>query len=143
LTPEDLLSRLAGKLRVPALRPDAEGRVRLDFADGPAIELAIPVRGQLYAEAELDRLPARPSEAEALMRRLMARSLGTLRDRPEVLALDSAGQRLVLFRRFDIDAASFAEFEAGFTDFLDQVERWKASAAPVRPIGPASVMIFP
>ena len=114
MTPESLYSQLAAKLKVPALRPDAQGRVTLDFVDGPPIVLAIPARGQLYAEAELERLPARPSDTEALMRRLMGRSLGTLRERPEVLALDSAGQRLILYRRFDIDTLSFADFEADF-----------------------------
>ncbi len=143
MTPESLYSQLAAKLKVPALRPDAQGRVTLDFVDGPPIVLAIPARGQLYAEAELERLPARPSDTEALMRRLLGRSLGTLRERPEVLALDGDGQRLILYRRFDIDALSFADFEADFTEFLDQVERWKASSAPARPIGPASLMIFP
>lgn len=143
LTPESLFAQLAAKLGVPALKPDAQGRVRLDFTDGPAIELVVPARGQLYAEAEIDRLPARPSEAEAMVRRYLGRSLGTMRDRLEVLAVDASGERLVLFRRFDIDTASFADFEADFTEFLDQVEVWKASAAPARPIGPASLMIFP
>ena len=56
MTPESLFAQLASKLGVAALKPDARGRVRLDFADLPAIELAVPARGQLYAEAELDRL---------------------------------------------------------------------------------------
>ena len=49
----------------------------------------------------------------------------------------------MLFRRFDIDSASFTDFEADFADFLDQIEAWKASAAPARPVGPPSLMIFP
>ena len=143
MTPESLFSQLAAKLGVPALKPDAGGRVRLDFADGPAIELTAPARGQLYAEAEIDRLPQRQTEAEAMLRRYLGRSLGTMRAKLEVLAVDATAERLVLFRRFDIDAASFADFETDFTEFLDQVEAWKASASPSRPIGPASLMIFP
>lgn len=143
MTPETLFAQLAFKLGVAALKPDAQGRVRLDFADGPAIELAVPARGQIYAEAEIDRLPPRPSDAEAMMRRYLGRSLGTMRDRLEVLAADASGERLVLFRRFDIDSVSFADFESDFIEFLDQVEAWKASAAPVRPVGPPSLMIFP
>ena len=143
MTPESLFAQLAGKLGVAALKPDAQGRVRLDFADLPPIELAVPARGQLYAEAEIGRLPPRPGEAEAMARRYLGRSLGTMRDRLEVLAIDAGGERLVLFRRFDIDSASFADFEADFTEFLDQVEAWKDSAAPARPLGPPSLMIFP
>ena len=85
MTPESLFAQLAAKLGVAALKPDAQGRVRLNFADLPPIELAVPARGQLYAEAEVDRLPPRPSEAEAMARRYLARSLGTMRDRLEVL----------------------------------------------------------
>ncbi len=143
MTPESLFQQLAAKLGVAALAPDAQGRVRLDFADLPPIALAMPARGQLYAEAEIDRLPPRPSEAEAMARRYLGRSLGTMRDRQEVLAVDGSGERLVLFRRFDIDSLSFADFEADFAEFLDQVDLWKASSAPARPMAPPSLMIFP
>lgn len=143
MTPESLFEQLAAKLGVAALKPDPQGRVRLDFADLPPIEFAVPARGQLYAEAEIDRLPARPSEAEAMARRYLGRSLGTMRDRQEVLAVDGSGERLVLFRRFDIDQLSFVDFEADFSEFLDQIELWKASSVPARPMAPPSLMIFP
>lgn len=143
MTPDSLFEQLAAKLGAAALKPDAQGRVHLDFADLPPVQLAVPARGQLYAEAEIDRLPPRPSEAEAVARRYLGRSLGTMRDREEVLAVDASGERLVLFRRFDIDSLSFADFETDFSDFLDQVELWKASSSPVRTMAPPSLMIFP
>ncbi|HET6467214.1 MAG TPA: CesT family type III secretion system chaperone [Geminicoccaceae bacterium] len=143
MQPDTLLGELAKKLGAGTLAPDGEGRVRLDFADGLVVDLYFPARGQMYAEALLERLPERPAEAEAAMRKALRRALAALRDRQEALALDRAGNGLVIWRRFMIDEASFAELETDLADFLDEVDAWRNAAEPPRQVGPMTMMLFP
>jgi hypothetical protein len=143
MQPDALLADLARKLRVRALLPDPEGRVRLRFADGLTVELWFPARGQMFAEAEIEKLPKAPADVEATMRRWLRRSLASLRDRPETLALDRAGERLTIWRRFTIDDAAFADIESELTDYLDEVDAWRNAAEAPRSVGPMTMMLFP
>jgi hypothetical protein len=143
MQPDALLVELAKKLRVRALVPDPDGCVRLRFADGVAVELRFPARGQMFAEAEIEKLPKAPAEIEATMRRWLRRALGSLRNRPETLALDEAGGRLVIWRRIMIDEPGFADIESELTDFLDEVDAWRNAAEAPRSVGPMTMMLFP
>jgi hypothetical protein len=143
MQPDALLAELATRLGVRTLVPDARGRVRLDFADGLAVDLYFPARGQMYAEARLEKLPARPDEAEAALRRALRRALAAMRARSEALTLDEEGTALVLWRRFLIDEPSFADFEAELADFLDEADAWRNAPEAPRPVGPMTMMLFP
>lgn len=143
MTFAELLAHLAGKLRVDALAPDAEGQCRLVFEGGLVTRLFPHGRNLLYLEGELGLLPDRPGEAEQALRQTLGRATALMLDRPEIVALDEEKNSLVLYRKFALDTLTPEDFDTEFAAFLNEMELWRnrQEAAPAAP--PMPMMIFP
>ena len=140
----ETLGHLRRKLGGDPLVPDADGRVRLAFADGLELALVPAGRGRLVAEVGLGALPAAAGPREERLRRLLVRSLATMREAPEVLALDEAGGgQPTVWRYLDLPDLSPAGLEEAVAGLLDRAEWLRADPAPVatRPAGP--LLFFP
>ena len=140
----EALGHLRRKLGGDPLVPDADGRVHLAFADGLELALVPASRGRLVAEVGLGPLPASAAPREERLRLLLARSLATMREAEEVLAVDEGGGgRLTLWRYLDLPDLSPARLEEAVAGLLDRAEWLRAEPAPAttRPAGP--MLFFP
>lgn len=144
MTFDELLETLGRKLGVKDLPREADGGCTLRFADGIRARLFTQGRNRLFLEGELATLPRSPAESEQVLRQALGRAMVRLRERPEIVALDETGERLVMYRRLELDGLGHQSFEQELTEFLDQVEQWKAPPAPSRGSMPSPMtMIFP
>ena len=143
MTFDELLGNLERKLGAGTLPRDADGGCVLRFADGVHARLFMQGRSRLYLEGELEPLPRQPAEAEQLLRQVLGRAIARFRDRPETIALDEASDRLVIYRRLELDGLTHLEFEQELAEFLDQIETWRAPPPTSRGMIPSPMMIFP
>jgi hypothetical protein len=123
--------------------PDADGRVRVAFADGLELFLIPAARGQAVAEVPLKPLPAGQGPREERIRSLLGRALAMMKSTEEVLALDEAQGRPVVWRRLELPEMTPAVLEEAVARLLDRAEWLAGEAAPVvaRPAGP--MLFFP
>jgi Tir chaperone protein (CesT) family len=123
--------------------PDGDGRVRVAFADGLELFLIPAARGQAVAEVPLKPLPTAQGPREERIRSLLGRALAMMKSTEEVLALDEAQARPVLWRRLELPEMTPAVLEEAVARLLDRAEWLAGEAAPVvaRPAGP--MLFFP
>ena len=123
--------------------PDGDGRVRVAFADGLELFLIPAARGQAVAEVPLKPLPTAQGPREERLRSLLGRALAMMKSTEEVLALDEAQGRPVVWRRLELPEMTPAVLEEAVARLLDRAEWLAGEAAPVvaRPAGP--MLFFP
>jgi hypothetical protein len=121
--------------------PDGDGRVRVAFEDGLELFLIAAARGQAVAEVPLKPLPAAAGPREERIRSLLARALAMMKSAEEVVALDEAEGRAVVWRRLELPEMSPAALEEAVARLLDRAEWLAGEAAPV-PLRPAGPLLF-
>lgn len=139
----EALSHLQRTLGSGPLAPDGQGRVRIAFEDGLELLLVPAARGAVVAEVPLKPLPTGGAQREERVRSLLLRSLAMMKAADEVVALEGADGRPVIWRRLDLPEMTAANLEEAVARLLDRAEWLAGEAAPAlaRPAGP--LLFFP
>ena len=137
----EALSILERRLGTGPLVPDGGGRVSLAFQDGLELVLVPAQRGGVVAEVPLPAMPAAAGPREERIRSLLARALAMMKSAEEVVALDEAEGRAVVWRRLELPEMSPAALEEAVARLLDRAEWLAGEAAPV-PLRPAGPLLF-
>ena len=143
MTLDEIVASLAKRLGVDRLEPAPDGSYHLAFDDSLEVRVLAHGRNDLYLVGRIGRLPANAHDAEARLREVLGRSLGLIRDRPEVVGLDPESDEIVLHRRLDLAGTDGEAFATALGEFLNELEAWSGVSAPTRPSGPPTMMIFP
>ncbi len=128
----DLVTQLVQRLGWEMPPQDADGRSILSFDGDLNVALYAETRHRLLAEGVLFDLPEDPQQADALVAKILQINLAGMRRRRQVLALDEAQGRVILYRRFDSQTISLEKFETALADFIDDMEQFRALAQPQR-----------
>ena len=77
------------------------------------------------------------------MKTLLRHSLATMKDHPEIVSLDPAGDEFVLHRTLVLDNARIEELEQALSDYLNRLEYWRRLSDGAGRRGPALPLLFP
>ena len=138
----EAMQQLADRIGLDGLRPDPRGDYSLVFDDDLEVRCA-PAGKSLLLRGSISPRPAHPPQAEERMKTLLRHSLATMKDHPEIVSLDPAGDEFVLHRTLVLDNARIEELEQALSDYLNRLEYWRRLCGGTARREPALPLLFP
>lgn len=122
------VANLCSKIETEVPTADTNGRYVIPFDEG--IELrCFTVAGSTVLEGVVHPIPEDHQTQEALLKKLLAASMGKARDRTESLLLDEPSREIRLHRRLPQDIDTGPDFIEAVEQFLNELEFWRKHAS--------------
>ncbi|CDI03413.1 hypothetical protein BN873_490022 [Candidatus Competibacter denitrificans Run_A_D11] len=138
----EAMQQLADRIGFDGLRPDPRGEYSLVFDDDLKVRCA-PIGKSLLLRGSIGPRATHPPQAEDQLKKLLRHSLATMKDHPEIVSLDPAGDEFILHRTLALEDARIDDLEQALGDYLNRLEYWRRLCGGTARREPALPLLFP